>query len=65
MKYNYKSYTANPEALAGNKLTALFLKKPLCTGDLSPAHKIFIERPGQVIQTQTQKKINLTETVYS
>ena len=24
----------------------LFVKKPLCTGDLSPAHKIFIERPA-------------------
>ena len=23
----------------------LFLKKPLCTSDLSPTHKIFIERP--------------------
>ena len=29
----------------GNKLPALFLKKPLCTGDLSSPCKIFIERP--------------------
>ena len=30
---------------AGNKSPALFVKKPLCMGDLSPARKIFIERP--------------------
>ena len=33
----------NPKA--GNKLPVLFLKKPLCTGDLLPMCKIFIERP--------------------
>ena len=26
-------------------MPTLFLKKPLCAGDLLPAHKIFIERP--------------------
>ena len=30
---------------AGNKLPVLFLKKPLCMGDLLPASKILIERP--------------------
>ena len=30
---------------AGNKSPALFVKKSLCTGDLSPALKIFPERP--------------------
>ena len=29
----------------GSKSPTLFVKKPLCTGDLSPARKIFIERP--------------------
>ena len=29
----------------------LFLKKPLCTGNLSPAHKIFMERPAEAINT--------------
>ena len=37
------SPTRNPRT--GNKPPALFVKKPLCTGDLSPALKIFIERP--------------------
>ena len=30
---------------AGNKSPVLFLKKPLCTGDLLPSCKIFTERP--------------------
>ena len=37
------SLSRNPEA--GNKSRALFAKKPLCTGDLLPVCKIFIERP--------------------
>ena len=40
-----KLYSPPRDPRAGNKLPALFLKKPLCTGDLSPARKIFIERP--------------------
>ena len=32
----------------GNKLPALFLKKPLCMGDLLPVHKIVIESPASV-----------------
>ena len=33
----------NPRAV--NKSPALFVKNPLCTGDLSPACEIFIEMP--------------------
>ena len=29
----------------GNKLPSIFLKEHLCKGNLSPAHKIFIESP--------------------
>ena len=39
----------------GNKSPAPFLKKPLCMGDLSPACKIFIERP--VIATEPNLSI--------
>ena len=41
-----KLYTPPRNLRAGNKSPVLFLKKPLCTGDLSPVHKIFTERPG-------------------
>ena len=37
----------NPRA--GNKSPALFAKKPLCTGDLSPARKILIESPTNAL----------------
>ena len=37
---NYKMYTAHQEILRW-----AFLKKPPCTGDLSPLRKILIERP--------------------
>ena len=40
-----KLYSPPRNPKAGNKSPALFVKKPLCTGDLSPALKIFIERP--------------------
>ena len=40
-----KLYNPPRNPRAGNKSPTLFVKKPLCTGDLSPAHKIFIERP--------------------
>ena len=32
----------------GNKSPELFVKKPLCTDDLSPARKILIERPVSI-----------------
>ena len=41
-----KLYSPPRNLMAGNKLPTLFLKKPLCAGDLSLARKIFIERPG-------------------
>ena len=40
-----KLYSPPRNHKAGNKSPALSVKKPLCTGDLSPACKIFIERP--------------------
>ena len=40
-----KLYSPPRNLRAGNKSPMLFLKKPLCTGDLPPAPKIFIERP--------------------
>ena len=40
-----KLYSPPRNPRAGNKSPALFVKKPLCTGDLSPARKKFIERP--------------------
>ena len=40
-----KLYSPPRNLRAGNKSPTLFLKKRSCTGDLSPMHKIFIERP--------------------
>ena len=42
-----KLYSPPRNLRACNKLPVLFLKKCLCTGDLSPARKILIKRPGQ------------------
>ena len=44
-----KLYSPPRYPRVGNKSHALFVKKPLCTGDLLPARKIFIERPVFVI----------------
>ena len=44
-----KLYSLPRNLRAGNKSPALFLKKYLCTGDLSPAWKIFIERPVGIL----------------
>ena len=41
-----KLYSPSRSPRAGSKLPMLFVKKPLCTGDLSLACKIFIERPA-------------------
>ena len=41
-----KLYSPPRNPRAGNKLPVLFAKKPLCTGNLLPASKIFIKRPG-------------------
>ena len=40
-----KLYSLPRNLRVGNKSPTPFLKKPLCMGDLSPALKIFIERP--------------------
>ena len=42
-----KLYSLPRNLRVGNKLPVLFLKKRSWTGDLSPAHKIFIERPAK------------------
>ena len=51
-----KLYSPPRKLRAGKKLSALFLEKPLCTGDLLPACKIFIERPGWVQTPQIDVK---------
>ena len=40
--------------MVGNKSPALFVKKPLCKGDLLPAHKIFVKRPVKVSVSMLQ-----------
>ena len=40
-----KLYSWPKRSRPGNKSPALFVKKPCCKDDLSPAHKIFVERP--------------------
>ena len=67
-----KLYSLPRNLRAGNKSPMLFLKRPLCTGDLSPTCKIFIERPEQatsysrpqclVDQIQVQKPIQVVAT---
>ena len=42
-----KLYSLPRNPRAGNKSPALFVKKPFCTGDLSPACKVIIERPAR------------------
>ena len=43
-----KLYSPLRNPMVGNKSLTLFVKKPLCTGDLSPTCKIFIERPAVI-----------------
>ena len=40
-----KLYNPPRNPSVGNNLPVLFVKKPLCMGDLSPACEIFIESP--------------------
>ena len=40
-----KLYSSPRNLRVGSKSLMLFVKKLLCTGDLSPAYKIFTERP--------------------
>ena len=51
MTYNKENIITKLQII--NKLPALFVKKSLCTGDLSPALKIFIERPVKWKQMTT------------
>ena len=44
-----KLYSPPRNPRAGNKSPILFVNKPLCTGDLLPARKIFIKRPAHYI----------------
>ena len=53
-----KLYSPLRSPRVGNKLPALFEKKSLCTGDLLPTHKIFIER--LVVINMWPKLIDLT-----
>ena len=41
-----KSYSPVRNSGVGNKSHVLYVKKPLCTGNLLAACKIFIERPA-------------------
>ena len=43
-----KLYSPPRNPRAGSKLPPLFVKKLLSTGNLLPAHKIFIERPATI-----------------
>ena len=47
-----KLYSSARNLRASNKSPAPFLKKPLCTGDLSPVLKILIERPVSSMDKQ-------------
>ena len=61
-----KSYSPPRNPRAGNKSPALFVKKPLCTGDLLPAHKIFIDRPERLIKNGEKRFLfHLKSSFYS
>ena len=58
-----KSCSPSRNLWLGNKLPTLFLKIPLCTGDLSPVCKILIERPViYTLQVPTFFKIFSSES---
>ena len=44
-----KIYNSPRNLEVGNKSPMLFLEKPLCTGNLLPVRKTFIERPAIVL----------------
>ena len=56
-----KLYSLPRNLRAGNKLPMLFVKKPLCTGNSSPACTIFIERPAL---GRDMKHVNLEHTMH-
>ena len=45
-----KLYNPPRNPRVGSKSPKLFVKKPICTGDLSPTCKIFIERPALLFE---------------
>ena len=55
-----KLYSPPRNIRARNKSPALLLKKPLCTGDLSPLGKIFIERPVIAISIFSNNEWQIT-----
>ena len=59
-----KLYSSPRNPRAGNKSPAIFVKKPLCTGDLSPARKMFIERPDIYIFDRKLFLVNFTSLFY-
>ena len=58
-----KLYSLPRNPSAGHKLLMLFVKKPLCTGDLSAVHKIFIERPEVVPILLTKSLKNICKEI--
>ena len=57
-----KLYSLPRNPRAGNKSPTLFVKKPLCVGDLLPACKIFIERPAlllKIVDLKLQRSVFL------
>ena len=57
-----KLYSLPRNPRTGNKSPTLFVKKPLCAGDLLPACKIFIERPAlllKIVDLKLQRSIFL------
>ena len=52
-----KLYSSLRNSRAGNKLPALFVKKPLSMADLLPMRKIFIEKSGVLGYTLYCKEI--------
>ena len=59
-----KLYTLPRNLRAGNKSPTPFLKKPLCTGHLSPTHKIFIESPIIPLKTAKSQQISISLITY-
>ena len=51
-----KLYSLPRNPWVGNKWPMPFVKNPLCTSNLSPAHKVFIERPA-ILDGASQQKL--------
>ena len=58
-------YSLPRSTRVGNKSPTLFVKKPLCTGSLSPTRKMFIERPVHSWQYSTSNTPTLVKPVIS